>query len=301
MHSSDEKICCGRLRMADKKSSTHRLPISDRIHLFVVNSRMCCKSLMRLGYCGVCRQPSTGEERYANKKASNTENFTTKINSKQLSVQCLTVFYGWVLLTCMHRGSPDSARRHDGASLKLIEFAQRHKNYLFSRFAPRGQSRQKTQSVQWSPFGLLWLSFFLEWMFFNTTCFRSGVKVVTWPEEAQRLGKKTMIDSIVRRCAPNGRREAAEQFNSFRVVEWWEKIEREGRKDGNWGFHLIYLCRRMVIHLNWYSQPIAFFSFVRQSSLECAFVGCGIGECRFDFNLFIPFLPLSLSTSSRTR
>jgi hypothetical protein len=77
--------------------------------------------------------------------------------------------------------------------------------------------------------------------------------------------QKTMIDLI---AVERGETEDEGDFESLRVV------------DGNfWVFHLFtYLCRRMVIHLNLYSRPIASFSlaFHRFKS-----------KCRFDFNLFL--------------
>lgn len=46
--------------------------------------------------------------------------------------------------------------------------------------------------------------------------------------------------------------------NKSNLIHFGRLNNLKKREDGNWGFHLIYLCRRMVIHLNLYSQPIAF-------------------------------------------
>lgn len=77
--------------------------------------------------------------------------------------------------------------------LNLLNLLNDTQNYLFSRSGPRGQSRHKKRRAFNDLVSVFcdWVS--LEWMFFNTTCFRSGVKVVTWPEGAQRLGKKPWL------------------------------------------------------------------------------------------------------------
>lgn len=191
MHSSDEKICCGRLRIADKKISAHRLPISNRTLICGLSTAECVVKFNAVRLVFVASKAR--EKNVMQIRRHRTPNFTTKINSKQLFVQCLTNFYGWVLFTCMHRGSPDSAARWHCASLKLIEFAQRHTKLFIQSLRPSRtiQTQKKTQNVDLVSVFCDWFS--LEWMFFNTTCFRSGVKVVTWPEGAQRLGKKPWL------------------------------------------------------------------------------------------------------------
>lgn len=184
-------------------------------------------------------------------------------------------FYGWAC-SCSsrtHKQTPRAVRR-----MKFIEFVHRRK-IIYSVISPSRTIQIRSSSstnVHCSRKLFKWLS-----ISSGCSLAPSCSKVVLrlspeWPEGACTFVQKTMIDLIARAaCDDRGRVES-------NLIHRCSVQRRTSRTP-----HLTYFCRRMVIHLNLYSQPIAFFSAAssRPFSMLCT------SKCRFDFNLFstLPF------------
>lgn len=156
-------------------------------------------------------------------------------------------FYGWAC-SCSsrtHKQTPRAVRR-----MKFIEFVHRRK-IIYSVISPSRTIQIRSSSstnVHCSRKLFKWLS-----ISSGCSLAPSCSKVVLrlspeWPEGACTFVQKTMIDLIARAaCDDRGRVES-------NFIHRCSVQRRTSRTP-----HLTYFCRRMVIHLNLYSQSIAFF------------------------------------------